>query len=330
MSNETKDSPVETQIDVESADSQITSDEQSRIPSSNLKSDNEDSQNIPPSGTKSTDSQETVEAGKPTQGVTNIPQVLLEQQLNKSKRDLESMVIKYARSESENLQNKNKIDDLDRKLKRAIKDNESLANRIKILTNDKNSITETLNAKLAQLTVLEHKNNSLTNVQTVQSNELKEKCAELEKTNEDLSKQIEMYKTKEGELLEFSERLSMKQMLLQTELDKALENSPDYKVQYEQLKSTHSQLMEYYHDCQERLNKSTTELEEKEKTNIRLSQELNDLDLRHRKRIDELENEMKVMRRKHQIAAKEIYKQMKLINETGNTQEQQLQKTIKS
>ena len=136
--------------------------------------------------------------------VTEVPKVTakpnsaayayLEQLLNKSKRDLESMVIKYARSEAENLQNKTKVDDLDKKLKRSNKDNESLANRIRLLTNDKNNLSDTLNAKLAQLTVLEQKNNSLSNVQAEKLKELEERCTQLTDTNAELLRQIETYK----------------------------------------------------------------------------------------------------------------------------------------
>lgn len=238
-------------------------------------------------------------------------QISIEQQLLKSKHDLESMVIKYARSERENLQNKNKVDELDKKLKRAIKDNDSLANRIKLLTNDKNHLTDTLNAKVAQLTVLEQKNNSLNSVQGVKLKECEEKIVSLEKSNEDLLKQIETYKNKEGELLDFSERLSMKHMLLQTELDKALEQQPDYKVQYEQLVQERDSLLKN----QTRLEKELELLGEKfasvNEQNLSLSGQLTESQIKYRRNVEELENEIKLIRRKHQIAMRELQKQLK-------------------
>lgn len=235
--------------------------------------------------------------------------ISIEQQLQKSKHDLESMVIKYARSERENLQNKNKVDELDKKFKRAVKDNDSLANRIKLLTNDKNQLTDTLNAKVAQLTVLEQKNNCLNNIQSVKLKECEEKITELEKTNDELLKQIETYKNKEGELLDFSERLSMKHMLLQTELDKALEQQPDHKVQYRQIVQERDSLLE----SQSKLEKAIETLEEKfaseNKQNLNLIAELTESQSKYLKKVEELENELKLSRRKHQVVIRELLRQ---------------------
>jgi len=266
----------------------------------------------------------------PSKNIQNLPpnpsehSQSLEQQLLKAKKDLESIVIKYARSESENLRIKCKMEELDKKLKRAIKDNESLANRIKILTNDKTNITATLNAKLAQLTVLEQRNNSLSTAQTEKLKHLEEKCSELEKKNTDMIGQIDTYKQKEAELLDFSERLSMKHLLLQNELTNALENAPDYKKQYEEVLADNTKLLETNQDCLAKVSSLEEELsKERDKYNNLVEKRAED-ELSYRRRIDELENEVKVMRRKHQIAAKEIFKQMRKISNTGNTQ------TIKS
>lgn len=237
--------------------------------------------------------------------------VNVEQLLNKSKRDLESMVIRYAKSERDNLQYKNKIDDLERKLKRAIKDNESLANRVKILTNDKSHLTDTLSAKVAQLTVLEQKNCSINNDQSNRLVELENKLSQMERANEDLLKQIETYKNKEGELLDFSERLSMRQMLLQTELEKALEDVPDYKIIYEQMANANSELREQVDELTNQVEIANGRLELEREKNESLSVERDTLELKWRRNIEELENEIKVMRRKHQIAIKELVRQMK-------------------
>lgn len=239
------------------------------------------------------------------------PKASLEQQLQRLNRDLESMVIKYAKSERENLQNKNKVDELDKKLKRALKDNDSLANRIKLLMNDKNQLTDTLNAKLAQLTVLEQKNLSLNSVQDVKLKECEERISQLENINENLLKQIESYKSKEGELLDFSERLSMKHMLLQTELDKALHNCPDYKLQYEQVARERDELVGRTNELTKELDSLRDAVQGERALKERFENEKDEAEAKYQKSLDEFQNELKVVRRKHQINSRELLKQYK-------------------
>lgn len=279
-------------------------------------SQNEDQ---PPSGQESTNKEDnslesSISSTQKTGGQSNQqPKLSLEQQLSKAKRDLESMVIKYARSESENLQNKAKSKEFETKLKRAIKDNESLASRIKILANDKNQLTETLSAKVAQLTVLEQKNCSLSSAQNVKLKELETELEQLRKTNEDLLKSIDTYKSKENELLDFSERLSMKQLLLQAELDKALNNAPDYKVQCEELVKENQQLTRKVEELSEQLKLSNESLMNERRLEESLKAVQNELELKSRRSVDELEFEMKVLKRKHQVATKELLKQIKCL-----------------
>lgn len=235
----------------------------------------------------------------------------LEQQILKAKRDLESMVLKYAKSERENLQNKNKVDELDKKLKRSIKDNDQLANRIKLLTNDKTHLTEILNAKVAQLTVLEQKNAVLNSVQGVKLKEQEENTKRLEKANDDLLKQIESYKSREGELLDFSERLSMKHMMLQSELDEAPKQVANCKEQYEAILQEREVLVKEKMDLAKELETLSILLEEERKETTKLREENDTMKLGYRNSIDELHNEIKVMRKKHTIAVKELLKEIK-------------------
>lgn len=244
-------------------------------------------------------------------GSGSVPQISAESQLLKSKRDLESMVLKYARSERENLVNKRKVEELDKKLVRAIKDNEQLANRIKLLTNDKNQLTDTLNAKVAQLTVLEQKNLHLNSVQDTKLKECEERMKTLERSNEELLKQIESYKSKEGELLDFSERLSMKHMLLQTELDEALKKVPSYKEEYEQAVEKNQELLERVKELQDKLDTLHAELEEERKHSAELRASKEENEIKFRNTTDEFQNEIKVMRRKQQTVIKELTRQMK-------------------
>lgn len=250
-------------------------------------------------------------------------------QLQKSKRDLELMVLKYARSERENLTNKSKVEELNKKLKRAIRDNDELANRIKLLTNDKTHLTDTLNAKVAQLTVLEQKNLHLNNTQDNKLKDLSEEVKVLEDRNKQLLAQIESYKSKEGELLDFSERLSMKHMMLQSELDEALKKVPSYREEYELTKKHNEELVEQVKDLKAKIDSLTTSLEEEKKTSAQFKAAKEEAKISIRNVTDELQNEIKVMRRKHQIVLKELTKQIKRLqlnldeskSQNGNTLE---------
>ena len=269
------------------------------------------STNVPTSQDSPTSSESKSHQPTSIQAISNDHVNNIEQQLQKSKRDLESMVIKYARSERENLQNKNKVEELDRKLKRTIKDNDSLANRIKLLTNDKTQLTSILNAKVAQLTVLEQKNLNLNNVQDNRFKELEQKLCSLEKTNEDLLKQIETYKNKEGELLDFSERLSMKMILLQSELDKAMQHQPDYKVQYESVVHEKELLAKQNEELLKKVDLLNLELNKEKARNESLQQDRESNELLHKKTVDELQNEIKMLVRKNQIRNKELMRELK-------------------
>lgn len=236
-------------------------------------------------------------------------------QLLKAKRDLESMVLKYAKSERENLQNQRRVDELEKKLQRILKDNEQLAYRIRILTNEKNQLNDTLSAKVAQLTVLDQKKSQLDNVQCVKFKETEQKLLDLEAKNVDLLKKIEVLKTKEGETLDFCEMASMKLVLLQTDLDEALAREPKYKINYEKSIEEIDKLKEQNKSISEELESLKYQLDEGAEKLQRVLAQKDDVENRYKKRVDELENEIKVMNRKHKLAAKELNKEVRQYRE---------------
>lgn len=239
-----------------------------------------------------------------------------EDQISRINKDLENMVLKYARSERENLENKQKLEDLDKRFKRAIKDNDQLANRIKILTNDKNHLNDTLSAKVAQLTVLEQKKTKLDNSQILQLKENEETIANLRTTNEELLAKIQSYKSREGELLDFSERLSMKHMMLQTELEETLKKGPNYKELYELALVERDKLVTQIDDLTKQLDSMSKTITDEQSRNRNLLKSKNEIEESYQKRIEVLENEMKVLRRKHGIILKELRKETKLLKGT--------------
>lgn len=234
-----------------------------------------------------------------------------EQRLLKAKRDLENMVLKYAKSEQDNLHNKMKVDELDKKLKRAIKDNDQLANRIKLLSNDKNQLTDSLSSKVAQLTVLEQKNTYLNSIQGVKLKEYEEKIKKLEVSNEELEKQVEDYKCKQAELMDFSERLSMKHMMLQTELDETLKKIPSYKEQHENSLRERDTAIQQREELSEQIDTLSESLTNEQKITESLRKTLHEAEQKYQTAIDQHSNEIKILRRKHQMATRELVKEIK-------------------
>lgn len=101
-----------------------------------------------------------------------------------AKKDLESMVIKYAMSEKSVIEAKKAKDASDAKLREILKDRDSLLARIKSLNSDKNGLISALDRKL-----LDHAN-SLKELDKLNT-ELKEKDAKLKHANARLAHAIE-------------------------------------------------------------------------------------------------------------------------------------------
>ncbi|RWS13920.1 hypothetical protein B4U79_12622 [Dinothrombium tinctorium] len=76
-------------------------------------------------------------------------------QAESSRKDLESMVVKYAKSEKEVIILKKNKEELEKKLRDSLKDKESLQIRIKGLSTDKSSLMSSLDKKLADCAVLQ-------------------------------------------------------------------------------------------------------------------------------------------------------------------------------
>lgn len=72
-----------------------------------------------------------------------------------ARKDLESMVVKYARSEKDVISIKKLKDDAEKKLRDALKDKESLHSRIRALSTDKQSLRNSLDQKIAEVIILQ-------------------------------------------------------------------------------------------------------------------------------------------------------------------------------
>lgn len=272
--------------------------------------------NLPSSGTLKSDPNSTMKMikGNSCQS-TSSPITITDAESSKARRDLENMVLKYAKSEKENLQNQQKIEELEKKLLRTVKDNDQLANRIKILINDKNQLTDLLSAKVAQLTVLEQKKSHLDTVQGAELEELRGQISKLKESNEGLEDKVQSYKNRESELLDFSERLSMKHVILQTELEETLKKGPDYKEVYESALVELEKLVTEVESLKKQVTKLTKEMTNEKKYSEELRKTKEEAEEAHRKITDELENEIKLMRRKYAKSIKEMTKETKMLRQ---------------
>lgn len=247
------------------------------------------------------------------QSMPSLFQMTVEQQLAKAKKDLEAMVMSYAKSEQNNLRNKQKVEDLERKLVRVIKDNDQLADRIKIQAVDKDQLIATMSEKVAKLTVLEQRKSQLDEFQGSKQEEYEKKIAKLEACNNDSTRQIDGFKVKQAELLEFSELLAMKYMLLQTELGEINKHGPDYKEQCNALSTDRNRLLE---NCQ-RLGDQVANLEQQLNLERELTRNLRDeraiAEAQVSSNIGKLENELKFMKRKHLMSTKALVREIKLL-----------------
>lgn len=101
-----------------------------------------------------------------------------------ARRDLESMVVKYAKSEKDVISIKKLKDDSERKLRDALKDKESFLSRIKALSADKTSLKNSLDQKIAEYLVLQKEVTAL-------RGELKDKDSKLMEAQAILKSHIE-------------------------------------------------------------------------------------------------------------------------------------------
>lgn len=74
-------------------------------------------------------------------------------QLNSTRKELESMVMKYAMSEKQILDANKRKEQAEKHLKDVLRDKDSLSGRVKALTSDKSSLTSALDKKITELAV---------------------------------------------------------------------------------------------------------------------------------------------------------------------------------
>ena len=176
--------------------------------------------------------------------------------------------------------------------------------------------------------LIEMLKNELINKQTA-IDTLKEKFDQINDINRDLLNDAKSSKHKEGELLEYTERLTAKLVSLQSEhnilcekLKSTEEQCQQLREQYVVIDSTNSTIKTEYEDY-----KVVKETEIEQLRNELQSKEtiINELKCK----IDELENDIKIVKRKHISSLKELNKEIQLLKRVqANNVEQQTQQTI--
>lgn len=207
-----------------------------------------------------------------------------------------------------------------------IERNKQLTSELELVTHERAEYKDhidRLEAKLAEtrerikdytrkVDLIEELKNELINKQNA-IDLLKGKFDQVNAINRDLLGDIESSKSKEGELLEYTERLTAKLVSLQSEHNILTEKLKCTETQCQQLKEDHAKVstleektkteFEEYRVKQEaQMTVLSKSLEEK----VTETEEL-------KKKVDELENDIKIMKRKHITSLKELNKEVQML-----------------
>lgn len=216
-------------------------------------------------------------------------------------------VIEMAKLERKIMELKDENQEISNRLKKfekLYKDSECSLSKSKLVIADSETKIAALSKELDELKAEISKEEQ-------KSSHLEKKLHETELNYADLEKQIESYKSKEGELLEFTERLSLKQAMLQSELSAALQRIPEYEERFLNASKHSEELSKQKESLTKQLHKLRQEIMDEKHLKATLIQEKEAVEYRLTKTIDELQNEIRVMKKKHLNSVKELNKELK-------------------
>ena len=123
-------------------------------------------------------------------------------QLNSTRKELESMVMKYAMSEKQILDANKRKEQAEKNLKDVLRDKDSLSGRVKALTSDKSSLTSALDKKITELAIHQKEIDRLTS-------EMKDKESKLKQCQQRLQGTIDAHDETKEQLLNLNNVLDV-------------------------------------------------------------------------------------------------------------------------
>ncbi|RWS26691.1 hypothetical protein B4U80_03224 [Leptotrombidium deliense] len=246
--------------------------------------------------------------------------------VNENKENIGTDSTNEAKQEGETMSSTEPDNELLKKTSEYEKENHQLTVKVQTLERERldheetvSKLKESLNEAKSEMMTLNQKVNSLEEVRVALERErelgasLNKELQRLKEANNELVGEMEICRHKEGELLEFTERLTAKTVNLQSEhniveqkcatlQDEVSRYSKKSKEDEEEIERLRRDLVL----CQEKHQNEVSLLARKVAEKTKLTEEL-------RCRVDEVENENKVMKKRHVNTVKELNKELLLM-----------------
>lgn len=201
-----------------------------------------------------------------------------------ARKDLESMVVKYAKSEKDVISVKKCKDDAERRVRDLTKDKESLQSRVKSLSCDKASLIKSLDQKVSETLLLQRENEKLK--EELKDKESKWRSAQQSFVNEAESNQILRKKLEEIQTELDNSRASTQErnsdneaMESSSKLDSEESKTDDIKLEFKNLKEKFSSLEAENHSLTLKIQALERERLDHEEVVSKLKDSLNKLNV---------------------------------------------------
>ncbi|KPM11608.1 hypothetical protein QR98_0101810 [Sarcoptes scabiei] len=171
--------------------------------------------------------------------------------------------------------------------------------------------------------LIESLKNELINRQNV-INDLKSKFDQINEINRDLLSDANSSKHKESELLEYTERMTAKMVSLQSDHNNLQKRFDQMEIDFDKLNEINERLKIDNDDLKTKLE-HTQQSKEKDLNELHSQIEMKQAELKSdRLKIEDLENQIQIMKRKHILNLKELNKEIQTLRKQQQQQNNQL------
>ncbi|UXI22731.1 transmembrane protein [Sarcoptes scabiei] len=171
--------------------------------------------------------------------------------------------------------------------------------------------------------LIESLKNELINRQNV-INDLKSKFDQINEINRDLLSDANSSKHKESELLEYTERMTAKMVSLQSDHNNLQKRFDQMEIDFDKLNEINERLKIDNDDLKTKLE-HTQQSKEKDLNELHSQIEMKQAELKSdRLKIEDLENQIQIMKRKHILNLKELNKEIQTLRKQQHQQNNQL------